>query len=84
MLKINNGIYKYTNVDTVHVMLTYKKVNVALSHAVKAQRGSRGTPLLFNLGVRWRWVVNVTPRPLYPGNNPVPTVQEAGLAAGPD
>jgi hypothetical protein len=29
-------------------------------------------------------VVNVTPRPLYPGNNPVPTVQEAGLAAGPD
>jgi len=27
----------------------------------------------FNLGTRWWWVVNTTPRPLYPGNDPVPT-----------
>ena len=29
------------------------------------------------------WVVNVTPRPLYPGRDPVPIVQEAGEATGP-
>ena len=29
------------------------------------------------------WVVNATPRPLYPGKDPVPTVQEAGWAPGP-
>jgi hypothetical protein len=34
---------------------------------MKAYRGSRGTaPLILNLGTRWRWVVNFTPRPLYP------------------
>jgi hypothetical protein len=31
----------------------------------------------------WGWVVNATPRPLYPGKDPVPTVQEAGWAPGP-
>ena len=31
-----------------------------------------------------RWVVNATPRPLYPpGKDPVPIVQEAGWAPGP-
>ena len=29
------------------------------------------------------WVVSTTPRPLYPGKDPVPVVQEAGWAAGP-
>ena len=30
------------------------------------------------------WVVNATPRPLYPpGKNPVPIVQEAGWTSGP-
>jgi len=28
-------------------------------------------------------VVNATPRPLYPGNDPVPIVHEAGWAPGP-
>jgi hypothetical protein len=43
---------------------------------MKAQRGSRGIPLLFfNLGARWRRVVNATPRLLYPRErDPVPTV----------
>ena len=30
-----------------------------------------------------RWVVNAMPRPLYPGKDPVPIVQEAGWAPGP-
>jgi hypothetical protein len=42
------------------------KVKFILEQATKAQRGSRGISLLFNLGARWRWVVNATPRPLYP------------------
>ena len=42
------------------------KVNVkfTLEQAAKAQRGS--VTLFFNLGARWGWVVNATPRPLYP------------------
>ena len=37
-----------------------------------------------NLGARDEWVVNSTPRPLYPQEgDPVPTVQEAGWARGP-
>ena len=36
-------------------------------HAVKAYSGSRGiAPLILNLGPRWRTMINVTPRPLYP------------------
>jgi hypothetical protein len=45
------------------------KVKFTLEQATKAQRGSRGTAQLYsflNLGVRWGWVVNATPRPLYP------------------
>ena len=35
-------------------------------YAMKAYTGSRGVdPSIFNLGTRWRWVVNITPRPLY-------------------
>ena len=38
----------------------------------------------FNLGSRWGWVVNVTPRPLYPREwELVPIVQEAGWVSGP-
>ena len=37
-----------------------------------------------NLGSRWGWVVNLTPRRLYSRErDPVPTTQEAGWAAGP-
>ena len=31
---------------------------------------SRGIALLFNLGAIWEWVVNATPRPLYPHERP--------------
>jgi hypothetical protein len=37
----------------------------------------------FNLSARWGWVANATPRPLYPGNDPVPIVEENGWAPGP-
>jgi len=53
---------------------------------VKAQKESRGIdlPFFFNLGAVWGWVVNATPRLLYPWErDPVPIVQEAGWASGP-
>jgi hypothetical protein len=41
----------------------------------KAQKGSRGIDLLFNLGAKWG--VNLTPRPLYPcERDPLPLVQK--------
>ena len=37
----------------------------------------------FNLGARWGWVVNATPRPLYPRErDPLPIVREAEWAPG--
>ena len=46
---------------------------------------NRGIALLFfvNLGTRWGWMVNTTPRTLYPGNDSVPIVQEDGWASEP-
>jgi hypothetical protein len=42
-------------------------VKFNLQQAMKAQRGSRGIYLLFLQPRRWvGWVVNATPRPLYP------------------
>jgi hypothetical protein len=50
---------------------------------MKAQRGSRGIALLFNLGARWRWVLTAIPWLLYSWErDPVPIVQEAGWASG--
>jgi len=45
------------------------KVKFTLEQATKAQR-SRGIALLFNLGARWRWVVNATSQTLYPRERP--------------
>jgi hypothetical protein len=60
------------------------KVKVILYRPPRAQRGSRGIALLIlNLGARRGWVVSTTPRPVYPGKDPVPIVQEAGWAPGP-
>ena len=51
---------------------------------MKTQNGSRSIVFsFFNLGAKWEWIVNVTPRPLYPGNDPVPFAQEAGWSPGP-
>jgi hypothetical protein len=62
-----------------------EKVKSILEQAMEAQKGSRGVVYsFFNLGARWGWVVNATPRPLYARErDPVPIVQEAGWAPGP-
>ena len=45
--------------------INYGKTNVIPIHAMKAYRRSSGTaPLILNLGARWWWLVNITPRPL--------------------
>jgi hypothetical protein len=37
---------------------------------MKAYSGSKGkTPLILNLGTRWRWVANFTPQQFNPGND---------------
>ena len=53
---------------------------------MKIQRGSRDIAGLFNLGARWGWVVNATPRPLYPREGPGThcTGVWVGPRAGPD
>jgi hypothetical protein len=50
-----------------------------------AQRVGRGIALLFlDRSTRRGWVVSITPRPHFtPGKDPVPILQEAGLAPGP-
>jgi hypothetical protein len=64
------------NVLRKYFTITVKvKLKLALEQATKAQRGSRGIPLLFNFGARCGWVVNATPRLLYHRErDPVPTV----------
>jgi hypothetical protein len=52
------------------------KIKITLEQTTKTQRGSRGVGLLFfNLGTRWGWVVNATPRPLYPRENTFMTIK---------
>jgi hypothetical protein len=70
-LELYGGSRKYTKaVVPVYPMKTY--------------RGNRGrAPLILNLGTSWRWVVNITPQPLYPPErDPIPILQEAGLSSG--
>ena len=52
---------------------------------MQARKGSTGSaPFIHNLSARWEWVVNATPRLLYPWERaPVPIVQEAGWAPWP-
>jgi hypothetical protein len=61
-----NVLFPHSEIQIIRAMEnnSYKVVPV---HATRAHGGNRGIPpLLLNLGDRWRWVVNVTPRPLYP------------------
>jgi hypothetical protein len=50
-------------------------------HPITGHQGSKGgrdiALLIFELGARRGWVVSTTPRPLYPGKDTVPIVQEA-------
>ena len=56
------------------------KVTFTSEQAMKTQTGSRGIAVLFLYSRRWMgWVVNCTPRPLYPRERYlVLIVQEAG------
>jgi hypothetical protein len=77
--------YKYT-VKTGYLSIKLRGIKVKQSHYMpqQAQRVCRDIALLFrDLGARREWVVSLTPRPLYPGKDPVPIVQEAGWASGP-
>ena len=60
--------------NTQKGMYVKVKVNITLEEATKAQRGVEAYLCSFlNLGTRWRWLVNATPRPLFtPGKDPVP------------
>ena len=60
--------------------LTYDLLKVK----VKVYKANRGiVPLIPNISDRWGWVVDPTPRPLYPRErDPVSIVQEAGWALG--
>ena len=51
------------NINDQNLSMTQVLVPV---HVLKAYRGSRGlAPVILNLGIRWRWVVNFRHRPLY-------------------
>jgi len=67
-------VSNYTERDkriTIDTQRFYKvKVKVVLEQATKAERGNRVIALIFNLGARWRWVVNATLWPLYPRERP--------------
>jgi hypothetical protein len=44
---------------------------------MKAERVSGGiTPFISKLGVVWRWAVNTTPRPIYIGVTPQPSIAQ--------
>ena len=58
--------------NTTFIVSDILKVKITLEQATRAQKGEgRGIALLFlNLGARGGWVVNATPRPLYPRERP--------------
>ena len=61
--------------------LVRKSVIKVTVKVIDGTEGCRGIALVFNVGARGGWLVNATPRPLYPWDrNPVPIVQEAGWA----
>ena len=61
----------------LHTNKTGKNVKFSLEQAMKALSWSKVYLYsFFNLSARWGWVVNDTPRPLYPeARHPVPIVQ---------
>jgi len=57
------------NINTINLLSKYQSIkgNGVATHIRKAHRRSGGAaPLILNLDARWRWVVNFTPRSLYP------------------
>ena len=57
---------------------SHAQVQFTQQQHIKAQTGSTVIALIFNLGARGGWVVNATPRLLYPRETyPLPVVREA-------
>ena len=67
------------------VTMDLVKGKVLPDHAMKAYKGRRDiAPPILNLGTKWEWVDNFTPRPLYPQERTrVPTEQDAVWAPEP-
>jgi hypothetical protein len=64
--------------------MSYVKVNVPLTDPKARGGGVSDITLLFlGLSLEWESVISTSPRPLYPGKDPVPIVQEAGWDPGP-
>jgi len=60
------------------------KVHPRIGHDVAESSRGASVLLFFNLGARWGWVVNATPRPLYHCERDlVPIVRETGWGHGP-
>ena len=73
--------------STLRITLTISirsEDNIFIVHAMKEYRGSRGiTPLILDIGTRWRWVVNFTFLPIYSlgkKKSLIPYEYEAGYA----
>jgi len=52
-----------------------------LEEAMKTQSGRNS--FSFNIGARWGWVVNATPRPLYPRERPGTHCTRSWVGPGP-
>jgi hypothetical protein len=63
---LRTDVYVYIHV-CVCVKVKVKSLYLTKHHAMKTYWGCRGiAPRIPDLGIRWRWVVSFTPRPLYP------------------
>jgi hypothetical protein len=67
--------------STFHTLVTHTNVHVQVQltpqQPIKAQTGSKVIAVIINLGAGWGWVVNATPRLLYPQQtDPLPVVRE--------
>jgi len=50
------------------VMFSCIQIKLSLSTPWRHRDSGGIAPLILNLGASWRWVINITPRPLYPVN----------------
>jgi hypothetical protein len=78
LTRFHGVVFMYTRTLYLIYLATNVKVKVPRNRPGSPE-GGRGIALLFlDLGARRGWVVSTTPRPLYPGKDLVPIVQEAG------
>jgi hypothetical protein len=69
--------------DTPRLHVQHAVVKVPRDR-LESPEGGTGIALhSLDLGARRGWVVSTMPQPLYPLENPAPTVQDSGWAPGP-